>query len=232
MNLMKYSAMSIVVSNAGVSEVNGTYEFHSVRSSQSVSFSKRVKFGDAVENMVIYRCKMESGAYCWFISIVPPNVDAGTKDDIDYYSISSVDSKIFPPFSSAPWDICSEVPVGGVYPLPCGPVPSLKLINANADTSPELVADKAVDSDIPGDYRVDKDFLYYESDSGFEKNDNDSDGDSMVALDDQQNEAPPLIYAEVFDDVAAEHELRDVVETPMPLPRVPPRCPHPTPPPV
>ena len=77
----------VVVSEAGLPDVEGIYKFHSMFNKCGL-FRKHGKLGKEVVVYSLYRCAMDNGDLRWYISIVPENREPGSTADIDFYSCS------------------------------------------------------------------------------------------------------------------------------------------------
>lgn len=75
---------TVVVSAAGVWQVDGLYTFHKVLNGAGV-YRKTTRYGEELVDVCIYRCRMQDNSLRWFISIIPENRDPGTEADTDFY---------------------------------------------------------------------------------------------------------------------------------------------------
>lgn len=87
-----FSSFNIYVDGAGVTEVNGVYQFYQIMDNVT-SF---VKYGeDLSDRYCIYRCSMaESKDHRWFISMPPKGKLPGTREDIDYYDAEDMSNHV------------------------------------------------------------------------------------------------------------------------------------------
>jgi len=75
----------IIVSKAGLAEINGVY----VRDGsfeKAGKYVKRAKWKGNDEVFSLFRCNVSNNTKHWYISIVPAGVQPGTNTDIDFYS--------------------------------------------------------------------------------------------------------------------------------------------------
>lgn len=72
---------AMVVSGAGVQEINGRYGFSGIFD----KVGKWTKEGDRTGTMCLYRCKLDDNSRRWYLSVVPRGKSPGTKDDVDFY---------------------------------------------------------------------------------------------------------------------------------------------------
>ena len=77
----------VVIAGAGMWEVDGTYNFHSMFKKCGL-FRKQGKLGREAVVYSLYRCAMDNGELRWYISIVPENSEPGSTADIDFYCCS------------------------------------------------------------------------------------------------------------------------------------------------
>jgi ubiquitin carboxyl-terminal hydrolase 9/24 len=74
----------LVVSGAGVAEVNGTYSYKTENDGVSMYKKDGIWEGDQVD-FALFRCRLSDNSQRWFISIVPNGKCPGTNKDIDFY---------------------------------------------------------------------------------------------------------------------------------------------------
>jgi len=74
----------IVVSGAGVDAINGIYNYSGVFEN-AVRYSKNGIWQDRNETFSLFRCRLSDHTRRWYISIVPKNIQPGTKKDTDFY---------------------------------------------------------------------------------------------------------------------------------------------------
>jgi hypothetical protein len=74
----------VVVSGAGMREVDGIYHFHRMFKNCGL-FRKTGKYGSDTVLYSLYRCTMDNGELRWYISIVPDHREPGSTADIDFY---------------------------------------------------------------------------------------------------------------------------------------------------
>jgi hypothetical protein len=78
-----------IVSGAGIPQINGQYHFSRIHRDSAIFIKPPTMFKNERANFNLYRCKMSTENYCWFISHVHEGKDPGTQSDIDYYSAPS-----------------------------------------------------------------------------------------------------------------------------------------------
>ncbi len=84
--LIKKVAM---VQNAGVNEANGDYTFVKILNNAALFQKSPTLYAGKPSVFSLYRCKLQSKEYAWFISIAPDGEVPGTSKDRDFYSAPS-----------------------------------------------------------------------------------------------------------------------------------------------
>jgi len=74
----------VIVSGAGMCEVNGIYSFHSLLHDAGM-YRRTGKYQGQEVEYSLYRCKIDSWTLRWFISIVPDGCEPGNESDLDFY---------------------------------------------------------------------------------------------------------------------------------------------------
>lgn len=75
---------TVRVEGAGAAHVNGDYTFDAVKC--NAGYYSRTDGGN---KYTLYKCSLQNGGYQWFLSITPPGMEPGTKNDIDFYFASA-----------------------------------------------------------------------------------------------------------------------------------------------
>lgn len=78
----------LVVSGAGITEVNGIYSYKTENDGVSMYKKDGIWAGDEVE-FALFRCRLSDNSKRWYISIVPKGKAPGTNKDIDFYQADS-----------------------------------------------------------------------------------------------------------------------------------------------
>mmetsp|Transcript_5542 Transcript_5542/g.13355 ORF Transcript_5542/g.13355 Transcript_5542/m.13355 type:complete len:605 (-) Transcript_5542:2105-3919(-) len=87
-----------IVSGAAVHPANGEYtSVGPLNGAQS--YGKISPYNGQLSNFRIFRCDVSDGTRHWYLSIVPENVEPGTSDDVDFYTVPARDDSRFPPTS-------------------------------------------------------------------------------------------------------------------------------------
>ena len=97
----------IVVSNAGVPEVNGEYRFKEIMCDAGFYYRMGTYQGKPAY-FTLYKVKMTKGDYNWFISKTPDGKSPGTKEDIDFYHFPFDDRSREPYFPPKNWTLRNE----------------------------------------------------------------------------------------------------------------------------
>lgn len=76
----------VVVTGAGVEEVNGEYHFMEIKNNAGF-YERQAPFNGSPTNsrFTLYKCHLKSGGFQWFISITPEGIEPGTSQDVDFY---------------------------------------------------------------------------------------------------------------------------------------------------
>eukprot|EP00537_Pseudo-nitzschia_pungens_P003953 CAMPEP_0172367922 /NCGR_PEP_ID=MMETSP1060-20121228/24635_1 /TAXON_ID=37318 /ORGANISM="Pseudo-nitzschia pungens, Strain cf. cingulata" /LENGTH=3187 /DNA_ID=CAMNT_0013092347 /DNA_START=34 /DNA_END=9597 /DNA_ORIENTATION=- len=98
--------LSIRVSNAGYTHVNGLYE-RDGRCEGVDKYSRLGLYKGTNSKFSIFKCNVSNNTQHWYISMVPSNREPGTVQDTDFYSASvGVDCENLPP--TIGWSKCSD----------------------------------------------------------------------------------------------------------------------------
>jgi len=79
-----YSNGKIIVSGAGLTSVNGIYNYSGVFDTVA-KYSKTGIWNGCDETFSLFRCRLSDHTRRWYISIVPKNIQPGTNKDTDFY---------------------------------------------------------------------------------------------------------------------------------------------------
>ncbi len=84
----EYSAVVhtvVVVDGAGAQHVNGEYRFVSMKNNAGC-YERRGEYGGRADvRYTLYKCTLKNGAFQWFLSTTPDELDPGTAQDTDFY---------------------------------------------------------------------------------------------------------------------------------------------------
>lgn len=95
----------VVVSGAGVPEVNGEYHFREFGAYGAGSYYRVGTYMGKPAYFTIYKWKMKNRDFHWFISKTPEGKNPGTAEDIDFYSVLFDDRLREPYLPPKKWDL-------------------------------------------------------------------------------------------------------------------------------
>jgi len=98
----------VIVSGAGLSEVNGEYQFNNTIYG-AACFHRMGTFMGKPANFTIYKWKMKDNHYYWFLSKTPEGKGPGT-EDTDFYSVLFDERSREPLFPPKKWDLRKNDP--------------------------------------------------------------------------------------------------------------------------
>eukprot|EP00607_Mallomonas_marina_P008330 CAMPEP_0182418834 /NCGR_PEP_ID=MMETSP1167-20130531/3215_1 /TAXON_ID=2988 /ORGANISM="Mallomonas Sp, Strain CCMP3275" /LENGTH=437 /DNA_ID=CAMNT_0024593263 /DNA_START=1987 /DNA_END=3300 /DNA_ORIENTATION=- len=86
--------ITVIVEGAGTVECNGVYHYKKMADNAAL-FQKAAVYENNSVVFNLYRCRMNDNTHRWFISITPNNRDPGTDADVDFYSATSSNDRIY-----------------------------------------------------------------------------------------------------------------------------------------
>jgi hypothetical protein len=86
----------VLVSGAGVPEVNGEYQFVSIKFNAGY-YGRRAMYAGKEARFTLYKCSLKNGGFQWFISITPDGSEPGSNMDIDFYYAQGKAHERLPP---------------------------------------------------------------------------------------------------------------------------------------
>lgn len=97
-----------MVSGAGCEAVNGIYQFERMYDNMPL-FSRDTRWGHEIKRISLYRCKMETSGYRWYLSVLHDPLRPGRQDIDFYYAISDesyMQTEFLPPANG--WLSCQD----------------------------------------------------------------------------------------------------------------------------
>lgn len=144
----------ILVSDAGVSEVDGQYLFVKMHNGAGMFEKDPTMYNGRIVSFTIYRCPLQNKKHSWYISYTSDGNLPGTTSDVDFYSAPALyqegrpeTNDPLPPTSN--WTVIS---VGGLEPVPNIDILEGDGVDIDSDRSMVVIDDESSsqpDTDIP-----------------------------------------------------------------------------------
>lgn len=140
----------IIVSDAGVAELEGQYQFVRMHNNAGMFEKAPTMYNGRLVTFTMYRCKLQNNRHAWYISYTTDGGLPGTSNDIDFYTAPALyqegrpeTNDLLPPTSS--W---TESTGNGVAPPPTITIIDGEPRDIDSDRSMVVIDDESSNPDI------------------------------------------------------------------------------------
>lgn len=144
----------IIVTDAGVPEVDGQYQFVRMHNNAGMFEKPPVLYRSKIVTFTMYRCRLVNKNHAWYISYTVDGSLPGTQNDVDFYTAPALHQEgcpetndLLPPLTS--WSVCAG---GGNAPSPNITIIDGDIRDVDSDRSMVVIDDESSsqpDTDIP-----------------------------------------------------------------------------------